>query len=123
MYTYFSIKTLWPEKQIKYASLLTKMQIGQFITGIIYTLYVQVLGNDCDSSASRITLAFIQLYVVGLIFLFMVFAKKKYSKKNDKREWEDITFFKNCDLDNKYQHERKSAVFVVTEQLLWFKIH
>lgn len=81
MYTYFLIKTLYPRKEIKAAKYLTTAQIVQFFTGITYTLPVHVLGGSCDSSASRLVCAFIELYAVGLIFLFVAFAKKKYKKK------------------------------------------
>lgn len=82
MYTYFFIKTLYPKKEIRAAKYLTSAQIGQFITGILYTLGVQVMGERCDSQASRLVLAFIQIYAVGLIILFAAFASKKYKKKS-----------------------------------------
>ena len=66
--------------QIKQAKYLTTAQITQFIVGIIYTLPIHVLGNDCDSSASRLVCLFIELYACGLIILFIAFAKKKYKK-------------------------------------------
>jgi len=81
MYTYFFIKTIWPKKQIKQAKYLTKAQIIQFFTGITYILPIHVLGDSCDSVASRFVCLFIELYAGGLIFLFITFAKKKYKKK------------------------------------------
>ena len=82
MYTYFTIKTIWPQLQIKQAKYLTFAQILQFFTGIAYTIPLQFLGSDCDSEASRMVCFFMDLYAVGLILLFQTFAKKKYSKKN-----------------------------------------
>jgi hypothetical protein len=81
MYTYFLIKTIWPKMTIKQAKYLTTAQIVQFFTGITYTLPIHVLGSDCDSTASRMVCLFIELYAVGLIVLFIAFAKKKYKKK------------------------------------------
>ena len=60
---------------------LTMVQIVQFITGIAGTSYVQVMGSECASPASRLVLTVIQTYAVGLIVLFAQFFKKKYSKK------------------------------------------
>lgn len=80
MYTYFFIKTLYPKKEIRAARNLTSAQIGQFITGITYSLGVQVMGDRCDSVASRSVLAFIQIYALGLIALFVSFASKKYNR-------------------------------------------
>ncbi len=81
MYTYFTLKTIWPKMQIKQAKFLTSAQIIQFFTGIAYTIPLQFMGNNCDSAASRMVCFFIEFYAVGLIILFQAFAKKKYSKK------------------------------------------
>mmetsp|Transcript_19721 Transcript_19721/g.57267 ORF Transcript_19721/g.57267 Transcript_19721/m.57267 type:complete len:278 (-) Transcript_19721:65-898(-) len=81
MYTYFFVKTLDPQRQIKGARYLTTAQIAQFFTGVAYTLGVHILGNRCDSPASRLAALIIQLYAVGLIFLFISFAAIKYKNK------------------------------------------
>jgi len=81
MYTYFFIKTLYPEMEIPAARYLTKAQIIQFLTGILYTTGLHFLGNKCDSAASRFSVACIQLYAVGLTFLFIAFSAGKYKKK------------------------------------------
>jgi hypothetical protein len=81
MYTYFLIKTLKPQTEIKSAKYLTQMQIGQFFTGILYSAGVLFMGDRCDTQSSRFGLACLQLYGYGLIALFMAFAKSKYKKK------------------------------------------
>mmetsp|Transcript_5178 Transcript_5178/g.11247 ORF Transcript_5178/g.11247 Transcript_5178/m.11247 type:complete len:293 (-) Transcript_5178:195-1073(-) len=80
MYTYFFVKTICPKVEIKAAKNLTTAQIVQFFVGILYTLPIHALGERCYSRASRFAVACIQLYVVGLIFLFVAFASKKYKK-------------------------------------------
>mmetsp|Transcript_36471 Transcript_36471/g.53465 ORF Transcript_36471/g.53465 Transcript_36471/m.53465 type:complete len:107 (+) Transcript_36471:119-439(+) len=81
MYTYFFAKTLYPDWHIAGAKYLTSAQIIQFFTGIAYTIPLLFLRTSCDSPASLVSVAFIQLYAVGLIVLFMSFASKKYKKK------------------------------------------
>ena len=81
MYTYFLIKTIDPTKQIKAAKYLTAAQIAQFFIRILYTIPIHFFGAKCDSVASRLVCGFIELYAVGLIFLFAAFAQKKYKKK------------------------------------------
>lgn len=83
MYTYFFLKTIKPEMQIKQAKYLTSAQITQFFTGIICSIPIHIIGNDCDSEASRADSGMLIVYGVGLIFLFLAFAKKKYKKKDD----------------------------------------
>ena len=80
MYTYFLIKTISPTTEIKAAKNLTMAQIGQFFTGIGCSFGVLLMGDKCDTSASRFGLACLQVYGYGLVFLFMTFAKKKYKK-------------------------------------------
>ena len=82
MYTYFLIKTISPTTEIKAAKYLTKAQIGQFFTGILYSAGVLLLGEKCDTQSSRFGLSCLQLYGYGLIALFMAFAKSKYRKKD-----------------------------------------
>lgn len=81
MYTYFFIKTLFPRMEIPMARYLTRAQIIQFLAGIIYTTGIHFLGDSCDSLASRFAAACIQVYAVGLTFLFVAFSAKKYKKK------------------------------------------
>lgn len=81
MYTYFLIKTLRPKAHIASARHLTRAQILQFLTGILYTTGLHILGESCDSSASRFAVLCIQLYAVGLVVLFVAFAAKKYKTK------------------------------------------
>ena len=83
MYTYFFLKTIKPDLQIKQAKYLTTAQIAQFFTGIICSFPIHIIGNDCDSPASRLTSAALMSYGVGLILLFTAFAKKKYKKKDE----------------------------------------
>ena len=44
------------------------------------------LGASCDSEASRFVLAAIELYAVGLIFLFGAFFMQKYTKPAAKKD-------------------------------------
>mmetsp|Transcript_21500 Transcript_21500/g.31777 ORF Transcript_21500/g.31777 Transcript_21500/m.31777 type:complete len:115 (-) Transcript_21500:569-913(-) len=83
MYTYFFAKTLYPNLVIKGAKNLTTAQIVQFFVGILYTLPIHLLGGSCDSRASRFAVACIQLYALGLIFLFAAFRSAKYNKKTN----------------------------------------
>eukprot|EP00621_Florenciella_sp_RCC1693_P014628 CAMPEP_0182534036 /NCGR_PEP_ID=MMETSP1323-20130603/14927_1 /TAXON_ID=236787 /ORGANISM="Florenciella parvula, Strain RCC1693" /LENGTH=113 /DNA_ID=CAMNT_0024744005 /DNA_START=54 /DNA_END=395 /DNA_ORIENTATION=- len=82
MYTYFLLSTLGIK--VPGAKYLTSAQIIQFFTGIFGTIGVQVMGEECDTEASRAVLTFIQMYAVGLIFLFGAFFGKKYNKKDGK---------------------------------------
>lgn len=79
MYTYFFIKTVSPSTEIKAAKYLTRMQIGQFITGIASSM--GVLYPGCDTPSSRFGLMCLHVYGYGLIALFVAFAKRKYKKK------------------------------------------
>lgn len=80
MYTYFFIKTLYPAVHIPYAKYLTTAQITQFFLGIMGSAGVLYLGDECDNTVSRFGLLCLNIYGVGLIALFMAFAKKKYKK-------------------------------------------
>jgi hypothetical protein len=80
MYTYFAIKTVAPTVEIKSAKYLTMAQIGQFLIGMGSTYGVLFMGETCDSASSRFSLACLHIYGVGLIFLFLAFARKKYKK-------------------------------------------
>jgi hypothetical protein len=80
MYIYFFIKTIAPHVEIRAARYLTRAQITQFFVGIACTVYVFVLGSDCDTESSRFALACLHLYGYGLIALFFAFAKQKYKK-------------------------------------------
>jgi hypothetical protein len=82
MYTYFFIKTLSPTTEIKAAKNLTRAQIGQFFTGIAISSPILVFGKSCDTSSSRLGLAFLLTYGVGLIALFMSFASRRYKKRS-----------------------------------------
>jgi len=81
MYSYFFVKTLYPKLEIKSAKYLTKAQIGQFLLGIGISQGVLVMGDSCDTAASRFSCQFLNVYGFGLIALFSAFAKKKYKKK------------------------------------------
>lgn len=81
MYLYFFIKTVRPQTEIKQAKYLTMAQILQFFTGIISTLGILIMGDQCDTESSRFSLACLNIYGFGLIYLFMTFAKRKYKTK------------------------------------------
>lgn len=78
MYTYFAIKTMAPMVEIKSAKYLTMAQIGQFLLGMASTYGVLFMGDKCDSASSRFSLACLHIYGLGLIALFVSFAKRKY---------------------------------------------
>lgn len=80
MYTYFFVKTLYPKAEIKAAKSLTTAQIVQFFVGLLYTLPIHLLGERCNSRASRFASTCMQLYSMGLIVLFIAFAIKRYKK-------------------------------------------
>jgi len=80
MYTYFFIKTIYPSMEIKAAKYLTTAQIAQFVIGIVTTQSLFYMGDACDTPASRFSCAFLNIYGLGLIALFVAFAKKKYTK-------------------------------------------
>lgn len=79
MYTYFLASTFGYKSP--WAKYLTGLQLLQFLTCIAMTIGVHVLGEACDSEASRVTLAIIQFYAVGLIVLFGSFFQTKYKKE------------------------------------------
>ena len=81
MYTYFAIKTIAPTIEIKSAKYLTMAQIGQFLIGMASTYGVFFMGDACDSTSSRFSLACLHIYGLGLIALFVAFAKEKYKKQ------------------------------------------
>jgi GNS1/SUR4 family len=81
MYTYFLIKTLYPNIEIKSAKHLTMAQIGQLTFGISCSLGFHVMGDTCDTPASRAMLLVLLAYGASLVGLFVAFAQKKYKKK------------------------------------------
>lgn len=85
MYTYFFIKTLYPEIEIKSAKHLTFAQIAQLTFGLSCSLGFHVMGDACDTPASRVMLLCLLGYATSLVGLFVAFAKKKYKLKVDKK--------------------------------------
>jgi GNS1/SUR4 family len=81
MYTYFFVKTISPQTEIKVARYLTMAQITQFLIGIVCTIGIFFLGSSCCSQSSRFALACLHIYGFGLIALFASFASRKYKKK------------------------------------------
>jgi len=81
MYTYFFIKTLYPNYHIKSAKYLTMAQIGQLTFGISCSLGFHIMGDTCDTPASRMMLLCLLGYGATLIGLFITFAQKKYTLK------------------------------------------
>lgn len=59
------------------ASTLTTMQLTQFVVGIILASYSFI----CDVSIeSKLTLGYLDIYAIGLIYLFSLMYKEKYKK-------------------------------------------
>lgn len=81
MYAYFFVKTLRPKVEIKSAKHLTMAQIGQLAFGISCSAGFHVMGDKCDTPASRLMLLCLLGYGATLIGLFAAFANTKYSKK------------------------------------------
>jgi GNS1/SUR4 family len=80
MYTYFFIKTVWPNQEVYAARYITRAQLCQFYTGIVCSLGYFFLGSDCMSRSSLTALTFLHTYAFGLIALFLSFARTKYKK-------------------------------------------
>lgn len=85
MYTYYALATLGYRSPL--ASILTNLQMLQFITGIVMASCI-FFYQDCESAtpASKASLVAIQLYAVCLIYLFNEMAKKKYAKKKNNQK-------------------------------------
>ncbi|CAB9499131.1 of fatty acids protein 1 [Seminavis robusta] len=79
MYTYFFIKTLYPNAEIKQAKYLTMAQIGQFVLGItVSLLWASKLPTLCISQASAFVLILLQTYTAILVAMFASFAHHRY---------------------------------------------
>lgn len=78
MYLYFFVKTLQPSLQIRAAKYLTQAQMLQFVVGILGSAGVLAMGDACDTSSSRFSLGFLQVYGLGLLALFAAFHRRKY---------------------------------------------
>jgi hypothetical protein len=86
MYTYYTLAAYGYHSPLKHY--LTEMQLFQFVFGIFSTalLYFQ---RDCLTEAQVGALAFVQIYAVGLIYLFGQFYVQSYLKKKDDKKKED----------------------------------
>jgi hypothetical protein len=78
MYSYYTAAAMGFNSSLK--STLTLAQIIQFVVGIACTLRCHFIGG-CSTPAQGLTIAIIQLYVVGLIYLFYDFFVRSYGKK------------------------------------------
>jgi hypothetical protein len=83
MYTYYTLSAFGYNSPLKHY--LTSMQLIQFVFGILSTalLYFQ---SNCLNSAQIAALAFVQIYAVGLIYLFGQFYIESYVKKGKKTD-------------------------------------
>lgn len=80
MYTYFAFATVGVRLPGK--SLITSLQIAQFIVGIALALPMFFLrGGACANDAQKFAVAAIVLSAVKLIVLFNTFYKKTYKQK------------------------------------------
>ncbi|GMH63980.1 hypothetical protein TrST_g7700 [Triparma strigata] len=77
MYTYFAAATLGCRSPL--AKMLTTMQLTQFVMGITLSSSTYVYGKATQEQVA--SLVFIQVYAVGLIYLFGQMYKNKYNKK------------------------------------------
>mmetsp|Transcript_23423 Transcript_23423/g.48756 ORF Transcript_23423/g.48756 Transcript_23423/m.48756 type:complete len:250 (-) Transcript_23423:39-788(-) len=85
MYTYFSAATLGYRSPL--AQALTTAQLTQFVVGILGASSSYVY-PDCISNGQRFALIFIQVYAVGLIYLFYQMFKAKYKNKKKQKKKE-----------------------------------
>lgn len=80
MYTYFALATVGVRLPGK--SMITSVQIAQFVFGICAALPTFVLQNGtCSNDAQKFAVAGIILSVLKLIVLFSAFYSRTYSKK------------------------------------------
>lgn len=84
MYTYFFIKTIYPHIEIKSAKHLTMAQITQLAFGLSCSFGFHVMGDACDTKASRFMLFCLLGYATTLVGLFVAFAQKKYKIQRTK---------------------------------------
>lgn len=83
MYTYYTFAALGYHTPLKHY--LTELQLLQFVVGILSTglLYFK---ENCLNEGQVISLAFVQIYAVGLIYLFTQFYIQSYLKKKEKND-------------------------------------
>jgi hypothetical protein len=86
MYTYYTLAAVGYHSPLKHY--LTEMQLLQFVLGIASTalLYLQ---QGCLNSAQVASLLFVQIYAVGLIYLFAQFYVQSYMKKKENKDGKD----------------------------------
>lgn len=82
MYTYYTFAALGYHTPLKHY--LTEMQLLQFVVGILSTGLLYFKAN-CLNEGQVIALAFVQIYAVGLIYLFTQFYIQSYLKKKEKK--------------------------------------
>jgi hypothetical protein len=85
MYTYYTLAAYGYHSPLKHY--LTEMQLLQFVFGIFSTalLYFE---PSCLNNAQIGALAFVQIYAVGLIYLFGQFYYESYLKKQSEKKEE-----------------------------------
>jgi hypothetical protein len=85
MYTYYAAATLGYRSPL--ASILTNMQLLQFLTGIVVST-TSYFYEECASATPGALqgLLTIQVYAVGLIHLFNEMYKQKYNSKRDSKK-------------------------------------
>eukprot|EP01038_Epipyxis_sp_PR26KG_P009471 gene9471-12760_t len=81
MYTYYTLAAFGYRSPLKHY--LTQAQIIQFIVGIIIAAPTHFI-KDCITPAQSLTLLWLQLFGVALIFLFGSFYVASYSQKKSK---------------------------------------
>ena len=83
MYTYYALATVGYRSPL--ASILTNLQMLQFLCGILFSSSI-FMYKECASAspASKASLLSIQVYAAYLIYLFNEMAKKKYKAKKMK---------------------------------------
>ena len=82
MYFYYVFSSLGHKSEL--ASSLTKMQLAQFVTGILLSSPTYIL--DEATWENKLSMAFMHSYAIGLIFLFYQMFLEKYKEKQENKK-------------------------------------
>ena len=83
MYLYYAL-TVW-KIRIPFKSIITMLQMVQFVTGMSLGIVQWVFYGECLTVGDRIVICYHEIYVGCLFILFKLFFNKAYSKKIKKK--------------------------------------
>lgn len=83
MYSYYAASVMGYRFRLKHW--ITRLQMAQFTSGIGFGAYQLYAFGDCMSSADKLCVAFTEVYVGYLFFLFARFYQRSYAKKSMKK--------------------------------------